>query len=44
MILIETMKPQVREVYINTLIPNFEFKSKSGAIVRPENCGITILV
>ncbi len=30
------------KIYINTLVPYFEFKNKFGKIIKPENCCIIL--
>lgn len=32
---------KTKRIYINTLMPNFEFKNNNGKIVRPKNCCIS---
>lgn len=30
-------KSKLKRIYVNTLIPYFEYRNKSGQIIRPEN-------
>ncbi len=35
-------KKKLNEVYINTLVPYFQFKNKKGEIVKPVNISINL--
>lgn len=35
-------KKKSKKIYINTLVPNFQFKNKAGKIIKSANCCITL--
>ncbi|SNR33458.1 hypothetical protein SAMN06265371_101395 [Lutibacter agarilyticus] len=35
-------KKKLNEVYVNTLVPHFQFKNKKGEIVKPVNISINV--
>lgn len=35
-------KKKLNTLYVNTLVPNFEFKNKKGEIIKPVNISINI--
>ena len=41
-ILVKDMENISTKVYINTLTPYFEFKNKSGRIIMPIKCSVSL--
>jgi len=33
---------KLKRIYVNTLIPYFEFKSKKGKLIKPVNCCVML--
>ncbi|REE81671.1 hypothetical protein BX611_1206 [Lutibacter oceani] len=39
---VKIVKSATKKIYINTLIPNFNYRSKSGSLIYTNNCCVNL--